>query len=155
MACVDIPFSHWMTLILYSIDNWLICWWIIPLSTLFQLYHGVSWISYQYYWSNYPDTSQSVVMLTPQPWVPRRAAISTTFTVFGMTRPGIEPATSRTRGRGALPVYHRYSTDDRLHSVMIEHISLLEVLICRSLARYRIYRHSVSSLNNLYTIQYR
>ena len=28
-------------------------------------YHGVSWVSYQYYWSIYPDTSQSVVILTP------------------------------------------------------------------------------------------
>ena len=25
-----------------------------------QLYHGLSWVSYQYYWSIYPDTSQPV-----------------------------------------------------------------------------------------------
>ena len=33
-----------------------------PLSTIFQLYHGINWISYQYYLSIYPDTSQSFVM---------------------------------------------------------------------------------------------
>ena len=31
-----------------------------------QLYQGVSWVSYQYYWSIYPDISQSVVMLTSE-----------------------------------------------------------------------------------------
>ena len=33
------------------------------LLTFVQLYNGVCWISYQYYWSFYSDTSQSVVML--------------------------------------------------------------------------------------------
>ena len=32
--------------------------------TVFKLYHGFSSVSYQYYWSIYPDTSQSVVMLS-------------------------------------------------------------------------------------------
>ena len=65
-----------------------------PLSTMFQLYHGISWVSYQYYWSIYPDTSQSVTMLTPQPWAPRKAAITTILKVFGMTQSGIKPVTS-------------------------------------------------------------
>ena len=63
---------------------------------MFQLYYGVSWVSYQYDWSIYPDTKQSVVMLTPQPWAQSRAAITTIFKGFGMTQPRIEPATSRT-----------------------------------------------------------
>ena len=37
------------------------------LSTIFQLYHGVSSISHQYYSSIYPDNSQSVVIVSPQP----------------------------------------------------------------------------------------
>ena len=44
-----------------------------------KVYNGVSWVSYQYYWSFYPDTSQSVVMLTPQIWAPRIAAITSIF----------------------------------------------------------------------------
>ena len=36
----------------------------------------------QYYWFIYPDTSQSVVMLIPQPCAPRRAAIATMFKVL-------------------------------------------------------------------------
>ena len=35
---------------------------------MFKLDQGVSWVSYKYYWSIYRDTSQSVVMLTTQPW---------------------------------------------------------------------------------------
>ena len=68
-----------------------ICWisryWLIvrcftPLSTIFQLYHGVSWVSYQYYWSIYPDTSQSVVMRAP-----RRSAITTIVKVLWSRKP--------------------------------------------------------------------
>ena len=55
-----------------------------PFEPLVQLYHGFSWVSYQYYWSIYPDTSQSVVMLAPQPRAPKKA-IPTIFKVFGMT----------------------------------------------------------------------
>ena len=40
--------------------NRLIVWCLTPLSTMLQLYHGVYWVSYQYYWSIYPDTSQPV-----------------------------------------------------------------------------------------------
>ena len=36
--------------------------------------------------------------LTKQPWTPRGKDIYTIFKVFGMTRPEIEHATSRTRG---------------------------------------------------------
>ena len=67
-------------------------------STLFRLYHGVSWVSYQFFWSIYPDTSKWVVRLTQQPWATRRAAITTMFEVFGTTRPGIEYAASRIQG---------------------------------------------------------
>ena len=63
-----------------------------------QLYNGLSCVSYQYYWSIYPGTSQSAVMLTQQPCALRKAAIITIYQVFGMTLPGIRPATSRTRG---------------------------------------------------------
>ena len=35
----------------------------MPLSKIVQLYHGVSYVSYQYYWSIHPNTSESVVML--------------------------------------------------------------------------------------------
>ena len=62
---------------------------------MFQLYHDFPWLIYQYSWSFYPNTSESV------PHNPERQGgkpISTIFKVFGMTRPGIEPATSRTRG---------------------------------------------------------
>ena len=76
----------------------LIVWLFTPISTCFKLYHGVSWVSYQYYWSVHPDTSQSVVVLTPQPWAPRRATITVICIVFGMTRPGIESAPSRAWG---------------------------------------------------------
>ena len=59
----------------------------------------VSWLSYQYYWFIYHNTNQSVVMLTPQPWVSSRVAITTILKVFGMTRPGIESMTSQTDRR--------------------------------------------------------
>ena len=32
-------------------------------SRMFQLYHSIYWLSYQFYWSIYPDTSQSVAKL--------------------------------------------------------------------------------------------
>ena len=35
-------------------------------STIFQSYHGVSWVSYQYNWAIFPDISQLVVILTLQ-----------------------------------------------------------------------------------------
>ena len=38
-------------------------------------------------------------MLTPQPWAPRRAAITTIFKVFGITQTGIKPAIFHTRDR--------------------------------------------------------
>ena len=77
-------------------NNWLIkC--LSCFQPYFQLYHSVYWVSYQYYWSIYLDTSQSVVILTQQPWTPRRAAIITSFKVFGMTRPGIEPGCATNR----------------------------------------------------------
>ena len=60
-----------------------------PLSKkMYQLYCSVSWISYQYYWSIYPDTNQSVIMLAPQPWAPRKTAITTISKVFVMIRQG-------------------------------------------------------------------
>ena len=60
---------------------------------MFQLYHGVSWVSYQNYWSIYPDTSQLVVMIAPQPGAQRREAITVIFLkVFDMTRPGSNSA---------------------------------------------------------------
>ena len=65
-----------------------------PLLTIVPLYHGVSWISYQYYLSIYHDTGKSVVMLSQQPWALRTAAITTICKAFGMTRLGIEPTTS-------------------------------------------------------------
>ena len=34
--------------------------------SIVQLYHGASCECYQYYWSMYPVTSQSVVILTPE-----------------------------------------------------------------------------------------
>ena len=54
----------------------------MALSTIFQLYHGLSWVSYQYYWSLYPGTSKSVEMLTPQRWAPKRAVTTTVNKVF-------------------------------------------------------------------------
>ena len=45
----------------------------------FFIYTSISWVIYQCYWSIYPDTSQFVIMLTQQPWTPRRAAITTIF----------------------------------------------------------------------------
>ena len=66
----------------------LIDWCFTLFTTLVQLYHGVSWVSYQYYRSIYPDTNQSVVMLSLQPWAPRMVATTTIFKVFGMTWPG-------------------------------------------------------------------
>ena len=49
----------------------------------FQLFHSISLVSYhQYYWSIFPNTSQSDVMLTLRPWASRRAAITTIFKVF-------------------------------------------------------------------------
>ena len=41
----------------------------------FQLYIGVSWINCQYYFSIYPATSQTVLMLTMQPLTPRRYVV--------------------------------------------------------------------------------
>ena len=75
---------HLFTANLYKLVQkcWLIVWCFMPLSTICQLYHGISWVSYQYYWSIYPDNSQSVVMLTMQPWAPMRAAITTILKVF-------------------------------------------------------------------------
>ena len=46
--------------------------------------------------SLYPDTDEPVVMLTLKSWAPGREAITTIFYVFGVTRPGFEPTTSRT-----------------------------------------------------------
>ena len=37
----------------------------MPLSTLVLLYNGVFWVSYQYIWSIYPDTSESVLIPHP------------------------------------------------------------------------------------------
>ena len=54
----------------------LIVWCFAPLSTMFQLHHGDFWVSFQYYRSTFPDTSQSVVLLTSQPWTPWTAAIT-------------------------------------------------------------------------------
>ena len=34
-------------------------WWYTPLLAMFQLYHSISWVSYQFYWSIYPDTKDS------------------------------------------------------------------------------------------------
>ena len=42
------------------------------IATIFQLYHGVSQVIYQYFWSIYPDTSLLSIMLTPQSWTPRK-----------------------------------------------------------------------------------
>ena len=47
-----------------------------PLPIVFHLYHGVSWVGYQYYRFIYPDKGESV---------------------FGMIRSGVKPATSRIR----------------------------------------------------------
>ena len=69
-------------------------------------------IGYQYYWSIYPDTSQSVVMLTPQPWAPRREAITTIIKVFGMTRSGIKRTASRTRAGRSVYSYYSESKPD-------------------------------------------
>ena len=43
---------------------------LTSLSTIVQLYHGDSWVSYQFYCSSYPDNSKSVVMLTRKPGQP-------------------------------------------------------------------------------------
>ena len=65
-----------------------------------------SWVRYQFWRSFYPDTSKSVVMLTPQPWTPRRAAITTIFKVFDMTRQWIKPQPPAPEA-DALPLHHR------------------------------------------------
>ena len=49
----------------------------LPFSTIIQIYHCVSWLSYKYYWSIYQNTRHSVVMLTPQPCTPGNASITT------------------------------------------------------------------------------
>ena len=67
-----------------------------PLSTIFLLYQGISWVSYQYYWSIYSNISWSVVMLTPKFWESRRAAITSMFKVFGVTGRESDPQPSAT-----------------------------------------------------------
>ena len=102
-----------LSLSLYQISNidCLIDLCFTPLSTHFQLYHGVSWVSYQWYWYIYPDISQSVVKLTPQPCAPRRAAITTIFKV-------LDPAGDRTsefpQPRRTL---YRYTTEEVISNI--------------------------------------
>ena len=89
--CVKIVIRHHVISVVQIVneplnDYWAYCWLMVycftPLSTIVQLYHGVSWVSYQYYWSIYSVTSQSVEMLTPQPRAQRRAAITTNSLVW-------------------------------------------------------------------------
>ena len=54
-------------------EDWWIVWCFTQLSAIFQLYHSISWVIYQYYWSIYPDTRHSDV-------------ITTNFEVFGMNK---------------------------------------------------------------------
>ena len=86
-------------------------WCFTSLSTVFQSYcDGVclwqilrvlphSAASLEYRAANDPntDTPPSHIILTPG--APSEEASSTNFYVFGLTRPGIEPTTSRLRGR--------------------------------------------------------
>ena len=85
---------------------------LTPLSTIVQLYHGVSWVRYRYFWSIYPDTSQSVVRLNPATQSAKEGSrnITATVKVFGMTRPGIEPATSRSRDDGGKAFCNSHQT---------------------------------------------
>ena len=62
------------------------------------MYNSVSWVTYQYYWSIYPDTSKSVLMITLQPWPPSRAAITAIFYSLWY-----DPAGDQTRDR--IPIW--------------------------------------------------
>ena len=64
-----------------------IVWCLTPLTTNIQLYHGVFCVNYQFCWSIYPDTRQSV-MLTRQPWAPKRQANTTILLPFLKTTNG-------------------------------------------------------------------
>ena len=75
---------------------------------MFQLYHGdVSWVIIQYYWSIYPNTSESVIMLTPTA-LSAKVGLSYYFNFFkSLVRPnwGSNPR-PHTRGY-ALSLHHR------------------------------------------------
>ena len=62
--------------------------------TPLRLYHGVSWARYQYYWAIYPDISRIAnhENRSAKEW----SHCYYCYLVFCMTRPWIEPATSRT-----------------------------------------------------------
>ena len=74
--------------------------------TVFQLFKGdsshihVSWTIFVT--SNWPvyysDIGGPVVVLFPYFWTPRGKASTTSFKDFGLSRPDIEPTTSRSRG---------------------------------------------------------
>ena len=62
--------------------------------------------SYQYNWSNYPNTSESVIMLTPQSWEPRRERHNYFhLKAFSITWPSIKPGTSHPK-KDNLPLTH-------------------------------------------------
>ena len=77
------------------------CWLFCELRGFQQLFNYI--MTFPGYWSIYPDTNQSDVMLTPQPWALRRVAITTILKVFGMTWQGIESMTSYSRGGRSTP----------------------------------------------------
>ena len=63
---------------------------------------------FKYYWS-FVSWHQPVSRnANPKHWVSRRAAITSSFKVFSMTRSGIEPATSRTQGGRPTTTQNQY-----------------------------------------------
>ena len=86
--------SYSLFLFLFVLFTQFLVWGLFVRSSAFQnthLYRGVSWVNIQYYRSMYPDTSQSVVMLTPQHWVSRMAAITTILKSFVWPSRGSNP----------------------------------------------------------------
>lgn len=61
---------HWT---LFKKKRPILCFMVfMPPSIMFMLYHCISWVSYKDIWSIYPNTSESVFMLTSQSWAQRR-----------------------------------------------------------------------------------
>ena len=79
----------------------------------------------------YPGTGHPVVVLSTQPWTPRREVTTTILImVFGMTRSGIELTTSHTRGGHSTtrpPGWSSYGLKPEQHA---SHSQTVQVLHC-------------------------
>ena len=63
MMIIRLYKTNTFTHIYFIVENLLVKWFFTPVSTSFQLYHGVPWVSYQYYWSIYPEPASQTQCL--------------------------------------------------------------------------------------------